>query len=175
MIWNDDNVDRLKSLAQQTQPPLSASDIARMMGGISRNAVIGKLMRLGVPLMMRQADGAKRRNYERRARAPKPVKRPRMSSITRVHYHHDATQLPASIPASSVDALPRVAFADLEPWHCRFPVGDPQVHDFGFCGLNRAVGTSYCPGHLQRCTGHPELRNRQSVPQVQQTKELAEA
>lgn len=175
MIWNDETVDRLKALARQTQPPLSASDIAATMGGISRNAVIGKLSRLGVPLIMRAADGARRRNYERKASSPKPVKRARMGSITRVHYHHDTTHIPACLPAPSVDDVPRVSFADLEPWHCRYPVGDPQAQDFGFCGLNRAVGTSYCPGHLHRCTGHPEPRNRQSVPQVQQTKELAEA
>jgi GcrA cell cycle regulator len=175
MSWNDDKVERLKALARQTQPALSASDIAKMMGGISRNAVIGKLSRIGVPLIMRAADGARRRSYERRAAAPKPVKRARIGSLTGVQYHHGTTAIPASLPAPSVEDVPRVAFADLEPWHCRYPVGDPQAQDFGFCGLNKAVGTSYCPGHLHRCTGQSEPRNRQSVPTVQPAKELAEA
>jgi hypothetical protein len=92
-----------------------------------------------------------------------------------VRYHHDGAPQPASLPPPNIDDVPRVAFADLEPWHCRYPVGDPQSQEFGFCGLNREVGTSYCPAHVHRCTGHPEPKTRQSVPTVQPVKELVEA
>lgn len=176
MIWDEDKVSKLKILAQQTNPPLSASSIAYRMGGISRNAIIGKLHRIGVPLLLRPIDGASRRSYERRAPAPKPVKRaPRVGSVTGVRYHHDGAPQPASLPPPNIDDVPRVAFSELEPWHCRYPVGDPQSQEFGFCGLNREVGTSYCPAHVHRCTGHPEPRNRPSVPTVQPVKELVEA
>src|SRR5580700_2118654 len=45
MSWTDDRIDQLKSLWTEG---LSASHIAKVMGGISRNAVIGKVHRLGL-------------------------------------------------------------------------------------------------------------------------------
>lgn len=162
--WSETMVDRLKSLWSEG---LSASTIARRIGCPSRSAVIGKLHRLGCS---RPLNGSKPR-----ATTPRSRKRAPVGTITKARYLHGTTAPSAPLPAPAVDDVPRVAFADLEPWHCRYPVGDPQAQNFGFCGLNRSVGTSYCPGHLHRCTGHAEPRNRQSVPQVQQTKELAEA
>lgn len=41
-----------------------------------------------------------------------------------------------------------VTFADLEPHHCRWPIGDPRNSDFRFCGCRRVIGKPYCEGHV---------------------------
>ena len=53
--WSEDRVERLKVLWADG---LSASQVAKQLGGVTRNAVIGKVHRLGL---------AGRRSEERRA------------------------------------------------------------------------------------------------------------
>ena len=48
-----------------------------------------------------------------------------------------------------------VALEDLEPHHCRWPIGDPQSSNFRFCGKRRRLGASYCQEHWERsCARH---------------------
>lgn len=58
---------------------------------------------------------------------------------------------PAHGPDIETSGDARVRLADLEPHHCRWPVGDP-VHDkdFGFCGRQKTAGQSYCEFHARR-------------------------
>src|SRR5690349_23076687 len=58
MSWTDERIDRLKELWSQG---MTASQIADALGGVSRNAVIGKAHRLGLqsrPSPVRSADAA---------------------------------------------------------------------------------------------------------------------
>lgn len=41
-----------------------------------------------------------------------------------------------------------VTFAELEPHHCRWPIGDPRLSDFRFCGCTRVLGKPYCVEHV---------------------------
>jgi len=142
MTWTDERIDQLLEL---NKLGLSATQIAdRMKGCISRGAVIGKLMRLNVPLKSArtptgQPRGAARKPIERRVRVARPrlpVWKPPVEPL----------------PSPQVDDIASIKLVDLEPHHCRFPVGDPQHADFGFCGKQHVEGTSYCAGHLHRCT-----------------------
>jgi len=122
----------------------SSSLIASRMG-ISRNAVIGKMHRMG---LSKGTPGQSRIQINRKP-GPRPSrpKKPRMSPITglaRLDYSAD----PLPMPAPRADDIARVSFVELEPHHCRFIPGEPSQ---GYCGLDRVPGSSYCAGHLQRC------------------------
>jgi len=129
--WTDDRVDRLTQLWTDG---LSAREIARALGGgVTRNAVIGKLHRLGL-LGARGPVSAKPRTrpartaaVARRRRAPK------------AHREADAARAP--------DWQGEVACVEaLGPHHCRWPMGDPRDDGFSFCGRWAEAGP-YCPAH----------------------------
>lgn len=147
--WTDEQIAQLLSLNQEG---LSASQIARRMQcGISRNAVIGKLMRLGVPLkgaVGRRSERKVVRRVELRleaARKARPAPRPRPVS---------------SLPDPAAYDRPAVTFAELDAHHCRYPVGDPRQPGFGYCGQDRYPGSSYCDVHTIRCAEAPAVKSR---------------
>jgi hypothetical protein len=47
-----------------------------------------------------------------------------------------------------IDDQNQVTFAQLEPHHCRWPIGDPRQSDFRFCGCKRLTGKPYCEEHV---------------------------
>lgn len=142
MSWTDERVEQLKKLWADG---LSASECARHIGGMSRNAVIGKVTRLGLPgrkvkvrRPARDPFNTEDRRTERKT-APRAV--PKKSTI-----NWRAEPLP-DVPVTDVA---RVALADLEPHHCRWPIGDPKHASFGFCGCKKVEGLPYCNAHAHR-------------------------
>ena len=125
--WNAEGVtDQLKALWAEGY---SASQIARVLGGDSglptRNAVIGKINRLGIF-----------RDPSTERKPPSPPK-------------HKLVQ-PTSLPPKPKPAhpAPTIAPRDLEHRHCKFPLGDPQDATFGHCGAPREPGRPYCAAHV---------------------------
>ena len=130
--WSDDRVEKLKSL---WQAGLSASQIARALGDVSRNAVIGKVHRLGL---------AGRASSERTSR-PRPPARPRspMPSLRQV------VAAVEEEPFKFEDG----SFATMHTINnsmCRWPIGDPATGAFHFCGRSPKPGSPYCEAHNQR-------------------------
>lgn len=152
--WNDDNT---KTTVEMWKGGASAQLIANRIGNPSRNSVIGKLHRLG--LAQGDKAGQKSVTYVRRSPARPP--KPRVSTITgRLSYQGPPKPRPEPLPPVHVDDVARVsAVADLEPHHCRYPIGDPQSPDFGFCGHAAMPGSVYCQGHHARCW-HPATPKR---------------
>jgi GcrA cell cycle regulator len=136
MDWND---ERIEALAKLWREGLSASQVARQLGGISRSAVIGKVHRLGIA----GRDAPSRPN----ALVGRPASRPRASA--------GGTRRQAAPHAPRVVVQPRVAFDatatatihTLTPHGCRWPIGEPDEAGFGFCGRRREGPGSYCAGH----------------------------
>lgn len=139
MGWTEERVSLLRKLWAEG---LSASQIAKQLGGVTRNAVIGKVHRLGL---------AGRATPSRPAKRPVRAARPRIIGPT----------APRLRPAS---ATPTVVIPDLEPLKfedgktasvltlnesmCKFPIGDPNDADFAFCGRG-AVSGPYCQDHAR--------------------------
>lgn len=134
--WTDERVKAVKKLWGEG---LSASLIASRLGGVTRNAVIGKVTRLGLP-----PRSVSVRKIYKPIHARHPMGKVRLKTTLR-----PPPMESKPLPPVQVDDVARVALVDLEPHHCRFPVGEPTK---GFCGLRKIEGTSYCQGHLQRCT-----------------------
>jgi GcrA cell cycle regulator len=94
---------------------------------VSKSAIIGKARRMKL-------------SY-RGTSAPKHIVSPKARPV--------AMPMIEEIPVILDEVPPhaRVALPDLEPHHCRWPLGHVGDPDFGFCGHERRVGSSYCPGH----------------------------
>lgn len=149
-------VDRVEELLELNELRLSASQIAsRMGGGVTRNAVIGKLLRLKVPLQTSRDPNPKGPSALRRSR--------RRKKLLKTGTAPAAALKPAPIPPPAIDDVPRKQLLDLDAGDCRFPVGDPRQAGFGFCALPATPGASYCASHLHRCTEPPRLRARPFV------------
>ncbi len=145
MGWTDERVEQLKTLWAEG---LSASQIARAIGGVSRNAVIGKVHRLGLA-----------------GRAgPTRVERPRAASP-----HKTSVRLAAPEPAVVEEApivLADGSFATMLTINdrmCRWPVGDPSENDFHFCGRNPKGGSPYCEAHARKAYQPQVARQRRAA------------
>ena len=130
--WSDERVAMLSKLWIDG---LSASQIARQLGGVTRNAVIGKVHRLG--LSGRDAPSAPRAIAARPTR-PRP---PRRAAPSRPAVRPDVTA------ASAAPEGPGLVnnLVHLAAHACKWPIGDPKSPAFSFCG-RRADGR-YCAAH----------------------------
>jgi GcrA cell cycle regulator len=140
--WSDPRVDLLKRLWQDG---LSASQIAKQLGGVTRNAVIGKVHRLGLALSGRAQPSRPARPERRAPRSPGAAK-PQAAKPKRVAGPPTA---PAAAPARLVDEGPGIATPlTLGAHMCKWPIGDPLKDGFTYCG-RRADGGAYCDRHAQ--------------------------
>lgn len=167
--WND---DRIAALKRWWSEGLTASQIARRMGGISRNAVIGKVSRLGLPRRMDGKPGSHRvyvrpsKQWHKNVRAalseaggmawqkprlPRQAGRLTQGITPRVRYRPEVPPEPVVIH-EDVYVAPeaRKGVLQLTESDCKWPIGDPREADFHFCGGPRVPGLPYCEGHCKR-------------------------
>ena len=157
MKWNDESTELLKKLWAEG---LSASQMAGRIGAVTRNAVIGKVHRLGLSGRATRARLDKHRprktrlqarvNFLKTVAAKGPVGPERAAAAIKRAIRGPALQAEPLPPSALPAVVARLKFADLESHHCRMPVGDPQHEDFGFCGEPVALGKPYCPTCCQR-------------------------
>jgi GcrA cell cycle regulator len=126
---------------------LTCSQIAAQIG-VSRNAVIGKIHRLGLSPGRRPAAPAQpKRTAPMRGRRP-PT---RITRILRAFADAGQTVVPfpSAVEEPLIDNALRCSLLDLEGGRCRWPLSDPGKADFGFCGHEAIAGISYCVGHAR--------------------------
>ena len=141
MGWTDERVELLKKLWQDG---LSASQIAKQLGGVTRNAVIGKVHRLG--LSGRATPSKPQRTVFKAPRAPRPVAAP--SAPRRIAEPVSAHAQPT--PVRYVDEEPGMATVLTLGVHmCKWPIGDPSLDSFTFCGRRTDEVGPYCGQHAQ--------------------------
>ena len=129
--WSEDRVNTLTSLWLNG---LSASQIARQLGGVTRNAVIGKVHRLGLSGRAQPSRPARLTRAPRRA-APAPRPSPVARMTPPLARPRPAAEGPGLVPS----------LAALGAHACKWPIGDPKAADFSFCG--RFAAGSYCASH----------------------------
>jgi len=144
MSWTDERVELLKKLWADG---LSASQIAGELGGITRNAVIGKVHRLGLSGRAKSASSS----------APR-VRKPRshMLRVGRTMSRGNAALAlafemePEPEPELIENIIPigqRRTLLELNEDTCRWPIGDPGSADFFFCGGQTVTSLPYCSYH----------------------------
>jgi GcrA cell cycle regulator len=152
--WTTERVALLKN---RIDAGLSCAQIAREIG-VSRNAVIGKVNRLGLS----RFKGATAGRLERTG-APK-MPRPRIVTQQRTLRALRAEPQLAFVEAPC-DSANRCSLFELQQWHCRWPISDPGAEDFGFCGNKPVEGLPYCAAH-SRMAYRPGARERRVQAQA---------
>jgi len=156
MSWTDERVELLKKLWSDG---LSASQIAAELGGITRNAVIGKVHRLGLSGRAKSASSAAPR--PRKARSPTHMLRIARSSIrgnTALAHAYEIEEAEPELIDNIIPIGQRRNLLELTEQTCRWPVGDPGSGDFFFCGGNAVVGLPYCAYHARVAYQPPAAR-----------------
>lgn len=168
MSWTDERVETLKKMWAEGQ---SASTIAKELGGVTRNAVIGKVHRLG--LSNRNGGGSSEAPAKAAPKAAPETKSAKAAKAKPAPEPAPAAPTPALrkiVPAGqplppqpsaneiSPEALAKVSevekkakklsLMDLTERTCKWPVGDPATDDFWFCGLSVQQGKPYCEAHV---------------------------
>lgn len=139
--WSDERVEILKSLIRSGY---SGSRIAARLG-VTRSAVLGKASRLGLAIGVSRPRIPGLSVSDSRKPNRTPVVKAKRSPVIRGPVLERTTN-----PLPEIDDIARVKFPELEPHHCRFPVGDPRKPEFGFCGLDRIPRSAYCGHHHSR-------------------------
>jgi GcrA cell cycle regulator len=152
MSWTDERVELLRQLWLDGR---SASQISTQLGhGVTRNAVIGKVHRLGLAGRAKAPSSA--------ASPPRAVSAPRMSPRPASNGARTAVRGATALALAAEPALDtrpvfqeddvvvpmsvRVSIIDLKEAMCRWPLGDPTSADFRYCGSPAASGP-YCAHH----------------------------
>jgi GcrA cell cycle regulator len=155
--WTTERVEELKTCFGEG---LSCSEIAAQIG-VSRNAVIGKLNRLGLT--------RPRSTPAKDPETTRPAWRARgAGNITRIFSQHRIlVELPPEPPGGaevvSIHAGRGCSLLELSEGKCRWPVSEPNARDFCFCGNTQVEGLPYCVGHA-RIAYKSTARARSSAP-----------
>jgi len=162
--WSSERIELLK---RHFDAGLSCSQIAREIG-VTRNAVIGKMNRLG--LSRPKGVIAGQREHRRAARLGRAKTsggfRPRRARLS-IFAQHEllAAEFGAAEPRAEEVAIANgcgCTLLELSRENCRWPIGSAGTADFRFCGNAPVKGLPYCVGHA-RIAYRPAGRRRSSA------------
>lgn len=168
MSWTEDRVGILSKLWADG---LSASQIAAELGGVTRNAVIGKVHRLGLSGRAKSSNnsgGRQKRASTRTASSYAKAGRARANAAGGTQSapapkHHVVVDIPK--PTSLLMNL-----LQLTDTTCKWPAGDPQDEDFSFCGTKSRDGDPYCDYHCHLAYQPASDRRSKKAPRPMQTR-----
>lgn len=165
--WSDERIEQLKKLFDAN---LSASQIAAEMGHLSRNAVVGKLHRLGI----KRGRVIKAKSDAPRAARKAPVaKRPHVEVFRLVGNKVQSVLQFDDAILRQADVVPlNITLMNLGRSQCRYPT---QTEPTLFCGTERGEGSSYCPQHAELCRGTPTRPVRPYVDHAKSQRALVGA
>ena len=135
MSWNEEKVNKLKELWGKGN---TASQIAEIIGGISRNAVIGKAHRLNLSAKIKTRTATSNQNFDKsiNEKNTQITKRGRKSKFKSLIIEKDfEPENPKQLE-------------ELDENSCKWPIGHPDEKSFYFCGRTSLKDFSYCKLHL---------------------------
>ena len=134
MSWNDEKVNKLKELWGKGN---TASQIAQIIGGVSRNAVIGKAHRLNLSSKIKTRNVSSSQSFdstsERSDLKERQGKRSKFKSL---------------IIEKDFEPENPKKLEELDESSCKWPIGHPEEESFYFCGRSSLKDFSYCKLHL---------------------------
>ena len=168
MTWTDQKIQMLKDMWGQH----SASEIAEQIGGLTRNAVIGKAHRL--KLSIQKSVDSSGSTTSRATGGVSGIKSSRKRVMLRPlpTVPSPVSTLPPARPLATVKDVFRslegiggarsegIAVTKAGERHCRWPVGDPRSPDFRFCGCTAHDGLPYCADHARVAYQNVSRRTR---------------
>tara|TARA_B100000035_G_C20755448_1_gene445901 strand:+ start:131 stop:625 length:495 start_codon:yes stop_codon:yes gene_type:complete len=134
MSWNEEKVNKLKELWGKSH---TASQIATIIGGVSRNAVIGKAHRLNLSAKIKTRTATSNQNFENsKEQTNFKSSRGRKSKFKSLIIEKDfEPENPKQLE-------------ELDENSCKWPIGHPDEKKFYFCGRHSLKDFSYCKLHL---------------------------
>ena len=134
MGWSDEKVAKLKELWGSGK---TASQIAEIIGGVSRNAVIGKSFRLNLSAKIKTRKATSNQSFEKAAEnkniSPQRTRKNKFKSLI--------------IDKNFEPENPK-QLEELDESVCKWPIGHPDEENFYFCGRTSLKDFSYCKLHL---------------------------
>tara|TARA_B100001175_G_scaffold248641_1_gene215486 strand:+ start:947 stop:1441 length:495 start_codon:yes stop_codon:yes gene_type:complete len=155
MSWNEEKVAKLRELWGKGN---TASQIAEIIGGISRNAVIGKAHRLNLSAKIKTRTATSNQKFENSLLGKtNKIKRGRKSKFKSLIIEKDfEPENPKQLE-------------ELDESSCKWPIGHPDENSFYFCGRSSLKDFSYCKLHLlyayQPKGKKEEVNEKEEVPE----------
>lgn len=128
MSWTDERVALLKRLWCEGK---TAAEIAKELGNVSRNAVIGKAHRLKL------------------SNRVSPIQQNKKPAAPAGKAQIQAVEVKTVRKTPAQDNRKGVPLMDVKANECRWPLGDPKDQEFGFCGCRSIPGLPYCGEHAK--------------------------
>tara|TARA_B100001093_G_scaffold192877_1_gene185411 strand:+ start:514 stop:1008 length:495 start_codon:yes stop_codon:yes gene_type:complete len=155
MSWTEEKVSKLKELWGKGN---TASQIAEIIGGISRNAVIGKAHRLNLSAKIKTRAATSNKSFDNNLEITNVTsKRGRKSKFKSLIIEKDfEPENPKQLEELNEDS-------------CKWPIGHPDEKNFYFCGRSSLKDFSYCKLHLlyayQPKGKKEEVNTKEEVPE----------
>ena len=165
MSWTDERVELLRQMWLDGK---SASQISTAIGaGLTRNAVIGKVHRLGLSGRAKSPSSAvprprKARPSQHMVRISRPMSRGNtaLAHAFEVELDPDPIAYDNVVPMSQ-----RLSLLELNEATCHWPIGDPSSSEFFFCGGKALTSLPYC-AHHSRIAYQPAADRRRQPPKT---------
>tara|TARA_B110001450_G_C17202066_1_gene311788 strand:+ start:10 stop:504 length:495 start_codon:yes stop_codon:yes gene_type:complete len=154
MSWNEEKVAKLKELWGKGK---TASQIAEIIGGLSRNAVIGKAHRLNLSAKIKTRTATSNKSFESS-----------MENMDIQSKKKSRSKFKSLIIEKDFEPENPKQLEDLNDESCKWPIGHPDESAFYFCGRTSLKDFSYCKLHLlyayQPKGKKEEVSNKEEVP-----------
>ena len=134
MSWTEEKIEKLKELWGKGS---TASLIAEIIGGISRNAVIGKAHRLNLSSKIKTRNASSSQNFDNSSEENSSKQRRGRKS-----------KFQSLIIEKDFEPENPKKLEELDESSCKWPVGHPEEESFYFCGRSSLKDFSYCKLHL---------------------------
>jgi len=133
MSWTEEKVNKLKEMWGKGQ---TASQIAEIIGGVSRNAVIGKAHRLNLSSKIKtKSSNVNKKNYSNQ-------------NNNQIQFKGRRSKFKSLILDKNFEAAKNLTLEELTEDTCKYMEGNPNEKDASFCGRKNVEKFSYCPLHL---------------------------
>ena len=133
MSWTEDKVNKLRELWGKGQ---TASQIAEIIGGVSRNAVLGKAHRLNLSSKIRTRSSAQIQ------------KKSNNNENTKINFKGRRARFKSLLLDKNFEPAKNLSLEELNENTCKYMEGNPDEKESSFCGRKNVEKFSYCPLHL---------------------------